>query len=239
MFFISAESSLVTTANFWKAAPMSSSSSSLVMAVSPSLSSALENSISKPQWSEVINDVRQTVSHLVFTRYPMPCILVWSENTYSFQTVEYLWQTSSASLRIPYLETAPERENTIENRGQLNSSINLVTDTSTGLTKHCTAAIWSCWGGVLCYLEPWYWCLMLFRLIKSERYWEALTFLGVHKVQQVQFCTIQLTQFKIEFQPSVLINRLFTIYNFQLWWKSPGKNFYTLNIYTLTQPPLI
>ena len=77
MFFISAESSLVTTANFWKAAPMSSSSSSLVMAVSPSLSSALENSISKPQWSEVINDVRQTVSHLVFTIYPMYSSLIW------------------------------------------------------------------------------------------------------------------------------------------------------------------
>ena len=54
MFFIRAESSLVTTANFWKAAPMSSSSSSLVRAVSPSLSRALEKSISRLTWSEIV-----------------------------------------------------------------------------------------------------------------------------------------------------------------------------------------
>ena len=50
MFFMRADNSLVTTANFWKAAPISSSSSSLWRVVSPSLSKALENSISRLTW---------------------------------------------------------------------------------------------------------------------------------------------------------------------------------------------
>ena len=65
MFFMRAPSSLVTTANFWKARPISSSSSSRSIVVWPILSRAFDSSVSRFAWPEKNTSWKLWIQHFV------------------------------------------------------------------------------------------------------------------------------------------------------------------------------